>query len=363
MADPFISEFQALNPGPGQNTDFVEIAVDAGADVTDLIVTIYRTPAGTVRASYDLTGRTPANTIAGKDVYIFTRADDNFRIAAGEGIALSGPDGMGGTTVFQFITDRSNPITATQGPANGLTSTDITPGVQQGNGQSTERQEDGTYTIQPIPTPGVIPCFTRGTLIETAQGQTAIEDLNIGELVRTLDHGPQPVRWIGSRRLSASDLRRNPKLRPIQIKAGALGASHPATDLLVSPQHRMLIRSRIAIRMFDAAELLLPAIKLLPLDGVSRATDVTEIEYFHLMFDHHEIIYANGALTESLLPGPFALDGLTKDAKAELSDILPQIFELGFAPVPARLIPKTSPKVTTLVNRHVTNKKSIFSQL
>ena len=42
------------------------------------------------------------------------------------------------------------------------------------------------------------PCFTAGTLIETPRGAVAIETLQVGDRVMTLDRGPQPLRWIGA---------------------------------------------------------------------------------------------------------------------------------------------------------------------
>ena len=91
-----------------------------------------------------------------------------------------------------------------------------------------------------------------------------------GDLVRTLDHGLQPVRWVGARRLSAAELAAAEKLRPIRIRAGALGPGTPRADLLVSPQHRVLVRSRIAQRMFGTDEVLVAAKQLLQIDGIDN---------------------------------------------------------------------------------------------
>ena len=110
-----------------------------------------------------------------------------------------------------------------------------------------------------IPVNTVVPCFTSGTQIETPNGPRAVETLSVGDEVLTLDHGPQHIRWIGTRHLSRDDLIAKHKLLPVRIKAGALGNGLPHRDLLVSPQHRMLVRSAIAVRMFDAKEVLVPA--------------------------------------------------------------------------------------------------------
>ena len=124
--------------------------------------------------------------------------------------------------------------------------------------------------------PCEIVCFGRGTLILTDCGDVAVEDLREGDLVMTRDHGAQPIRWIGSHCMGAVILYAQPHLRPIRISADALGQNAPAQDLIVSPQHRVLVRSKIAQRMFGATEILVAAKHLLELDGVNIADDLAE---------------------------------------------------------------------------------------
>lgn len=180
-----------------------------------------------------------------------------------------------------------------------------------------------------------IVCFTRGTLIESAEGMKAIESLRIGDLVLTLDRGLQPLRWIGSRKLSA-ELADQPRLRPIRIRAGALGEGIPQSDLLVSPQHRMLVRSKIARRLFGTEEVLVAAKQLLVLDGVEVADDLAQVEYFHFAFDHHEVVLANGAEAESLYPGAQALKALAPAAREEILTIFPELRDESAAVVTVR---------------------------
>ncbi len=113
-----------------------------------------------------------------------------------------------------------------------------------------------------------VPCFASGTLIETSEGLVRVEDLKVGDQVLTYDNGLRPVCWIGSRGLSQTQLEDKPHLKPIVIRANALGPGYPQRDLIVSPQHRILVSSAIAKRMFDCQDILLPAKKLLPLSGV-----------------------------------------------------------------------------------------------
>lgn len=168
-------------------------------------------------------------------------------------------------------------------------------------------------------------CFAAGTSISTADGSRRIEALQRGDLILTKDNGLQAIRWIGSRKLSAAELAVYPKLRPIRFKAGALGTDTPASDLLVSPQHRVLVRSKIAQRMFGLDEVLVAAKHLLEIDGIENAQDIAEVEYFHFMFDAHEIVLANGAETESLFTGPEALKAVSPKARDEILTLFPEL--------------------------------------
>lgn len=192
----------------------------------------------------------------------------------------------------------------------------------------------------------IVPCFTAGTMIRTAEGERRVEDLRLDDLVWTRDNGLQPLRWIGRRTLRPAELAAQPNLRPIRIRAGALGAGQPAQDLVVSPQHRILIRSSIALRMFGAAEVLVGAKQLLALPGIEVDEAAREVTYLHLMFDRHEVLVSNGAETESLYPGPIALAALGEAAAAEIQALFPELCEGegGFPParqlVPGRLARK-----------------------
>lgn len=186
----------------------------------------------------------------------------------------------------------------------------------------------------------IVPCFTAGTLIRTAEGERPVEDLALGDLVWTRDNGLQPIRWIGRRVLRPAELAAQPNLRPIRIKAGALGAGQPARDLVVSPQHRILVRSAIAVRMFGAAEVLVAAKQLLSLPGIEIDEAARDVTYLHLMFDHHEVLVSNGAETESLYPGPVALAALGEAAAAEIHALFPELCEGEDSFPPARqLVP------------------------
>jgi Ca2+-binding RTX toxin-like protein len=204
-----------------------------------------------------------------------------------------------------------------------------------------------------------VPCFASGTLIATDQGERAVEDLAVGDLVQTRDNGLQAVRWIGARALSEDDLAAEPRLRPIRIRTGALGQGLPAVDLLVSPQHRVLVRSKIARRMFGASEVLIAAKQLCQLEGIDIAEDMAGVVYHHIMFDRHEVVISNGAETESLFAGPEALKSLGPAAQAELSALFPELADPDFVPVAARVI-SSGRMGRKLVVRHAQNRITLL---
>ena len=140
--------------------------------------------------------------------------------------------------------------------------------------------DTGIIAVDPPPI-----CFVSGTQIVTSRGRINIENLRVGDLVLTMDSGFQPIRWMGSRKLDAIDLRVHAKFRPIRIRAGALGDGLPDQDLLVSPQHRILVRSKIALNMFGREEVLAAAKQLLLIEGIEVAEDVSDVEYWHILFE------------------------------------------------------------------------------
>jgi hypothetical protein len=214
-----------------------------------------------------------------------------------------------------------------------------------------------------IPVSTVVPCFNRETLITTPSGPVAIDRLQVGDAVLTLDHGAKSILWIGSRELSPIDLMAFPNFRPIRVAAGALGLDLPERDLLVSPQHRMLLRSAIALRMFGSAEVFVPAKKLVGLPGITIDSDVRSVEYFHLLLDRHEVVFAEGAPTESLYTGPEALKGVGADARAEIVALFPDLEVGANAPVLARKTPETGARIKQFVARHRKNQKPPLSDI
>lgn len=196
-----------------------------------------------------------------------------------------------------------------------------------------------------------IVCYAGGTMIRTIDGDRPVETLAPGDLIWTRDNGYQPLRWCGSSQLDQVDLAAAPRLRPVRIAAGALGPGIPHSPLTVSPQHRILVRSAIAQRMFGTRELLAPAKQLLALEGVEVDDRCQAVTYHHLLFDRHEILIANGAEAESLYPGAQALHALNGKALREIQALLPALLQPEAAPPSARPF-GTGAKLRRLVIRH-----------
>lgn len=205
-------------------------------------------------------------------------------------------------------------------------------------------------------------CFASGTMIETASGPVAVEHLNVGDKVKTYDGQDEPIRWIGSRSIDVDTLDAHPRLKPILIRADALGPGYPARDLIVSPQHRILVSSEIAMRMFGSREVLIPARKLLPLGGIDVLDCATQgVEYWHILFDDHQIVWSNGTPTESLFTGPEAMKAVSPAARKEIHALFPEICDVDFAPRAAFHIPEQGRRIRTLVERHQINNKPLYS--
>ncbi|MEP5152585.1 Hint domain-containing protein, partial [Planktotalea sp.] len=140
-------------------------------------------------------------------------------------------------------------------------------------------------------------CYDGRARILTPDGYTNAADLQVGQLVETLN-GSKPIRWIGRRSVSADEMASDARYSPVRICKGALGGGLPEHDLLVSRQHRIMISSPIAKRMFGDEDTLIPAIRLTELPGIFIDTSVEEIDYIHILLDDHEVLLAEGAPAE-----------------------------------------------------------------
>jgi len=159
-------------------------------------------------------------------------------------------------------------------------------------------------------------CFVRGTLIETDRGEVAIEALMIDDLVLTADNGFQPIRWIGSTTVKASGSN-----APVLFRKGAIGN---ARDLMLSPAHRVMLRGWQSELLFGAAEILTSAKSLINDSSIVQHS-ADKVEYFHVLFDRHEIVFSNGAPTESFHPGKTEVGILAQQARDEIFSLFPEL--------------------------------------
>lgn len=219
----------------------------------------------------------------------------------------------------------------------------------------------GPYTkdISDVPYRDMAICFGSAAMVETDHGPVAAGDIKAGDLVITRDEGAQPVRWVGRRHFDAIDLAATPGLRPVRIRAHALGPGKPEHDLIVSPQHRILVRSAIAKKMFDAQEVLVAAKHLCLLDGIDVADDMDSVTYVHFMFDRHQIVFAEGTEAESLFAGEEALKAVGPAARKEILAIFPELDREDYQAAPARQMP-SGRLGRKLVMRHMRNKKTVL---
>lgn len=162
-----------------------------------------------------------------------------------------------------------------------------------------------------------VPCFVGGTRIATPKGQVPVEELKAGDLVVCADGRMQAIRWAGSRHLCEDELTENPELRPVVIKKGAIGNDR---ELRLSPQHAVALKE-------DGEITLARALHLAERDeGAFRvAQGVKTVSYHHLLLPGHALVLAEGAVVETMWPGPVAMKALGPRAQLEIAKVAPAL--------------------------------------
>ena len=163
-------------------------------------------------------------------------------------------------------------------------------------------------------------------------GQRPVEDLRPGDLVLTRDDGPQPLVWTAATLVDAERLDRNPDLRPVKIRRGALGPDCPHRAVMVSPQHRVLMRDHAGAEVLASARHLmlagLPGVRVIPRPG--------NFTLCHIAFVRHQIVLAEGAAMESFYPGAMAMRALSAADRARLIAAFPSLMRGENPMTPAR---------------------------
>ncbi len=308
MATPNFTEIKYRGSA---GSDFIETAIATGEDVSGIQIVVYH-PGGTVRSISGI--GTFQATMFGQDVFSL-----NVGINKNGAVALV-QDGV----VIDFVSF-DNIVTPGTGPAAGMTSTQI-GSTGSNKDQSVQLDDNGNWSVAGL-NQGTIPCFLRGTLIATRHGEIAVEDLRPGDMVVVRDGGFAPIRWIGSYRANARGAGRT-KCAPVRIPQDAMGRGVPARDLYVSPNHRIWMRDPSFEVLFEEREVLIPAKQLVGWKGIEQVCYVPEPEYFHLLFDQHQIIMSDGMQTESFHPGELTFDQFEHEARDEILRMFPELIEL-----------------------------------
>ncbi|WP_280638029.1 Hint domain-containing protein [Shimia sp. R9_2] len=275
---------------------------------------------------------------AGKDTLIGGQGNDTLSGGAGDDtfaltdlgehdvvtdFDMSDDDGDG------FTNDQLDVSLLTNANSDPVKTTDVVVG-DDGNGNALLTFPNGETVLLRGVTPdqldnGIklnsigIPCFTKGTLILTPNGEVPIESLRAGDLVMTRDRGAQPIKWITYTHLDRQTLEANPEWRSVRLPEGYLGNHSP---LFVSPQHCMLMPDIAG----NPDEAFVRAKHLAQAPGPVRVANGRRQEtYFHMLFEHHEVVYGNGAASESFYPGPMARAMLSPESLRSLEDVIPAI--------------------------------------
>ena len=254
--------------------------------------------------TFDANAKEWVYVISAADYPIFLTDPDGSQSNIYEAYAITNTN-TGTVEDFYDIGGGTTNITALDGEAAGATSVNVpTPVGPESTTTSIQFLRPNFDTVvYGAPTPGDsgVVCFASGTLLDTPLGPRPVQELQVGDLVVTQDRGPQPIRWCASSQVAGAG-----RLAPVEIAAGVLGANAP---LLVSPQHMILLEGWAAQLNFAMDEVFVPAVSLVGLASVSRKY-TPRVTYHHLLFDHHEVLTAQGVKAESFLPGPMGYEAL-----------------------------------------------------
>lgn len=275
----------------GDDADILDLFGDAGAD--------------TINVGNNLL----ADDIAGGS------GDDS--ISLGDGATIDDFFGGGGEDTITFGDD----LTADRVRGNGGDDTVIIGSGADINSISGSGGNDALISETDLPGATSFEaavCFTRGTVIETDRGPMPIHKIKAGDRVVTMDHGLQTVRWIGCTKVDGRD-----HLAPVRIRKGALGNRRA---LWVSQQHRMLITGWLAELLFGQGEVLVAAKHLVDGDAI-RIIEKDDVEYYHMLFDQHEIVYAEGVASESFHPGCVGMSAISHAARTEIYELFPELVD------------------------------------
>lgn len=222
---------------------------------------------------------------------------------------------------------------------------------------------NGAIDVQNVDTStGGAVCFAAGMHILTPKGDVRVENLKVGDLVLTLDHGPQPILWISQSEhvwpgSAENDL-------PVLIPRGALGLDVPRRDLVVSQQHKVLLSDTNASLPFSDVQVLAPAKGMTLLPGIRVMKGKRRVVYYHILLEGHEILISEGLETESFYPGATALKFLRTPQQKEIFSLFPGLEDDragGYGPQARRCLTYAQTKAL-MQARRISTKNAIVSK-
>ncbi len=266
------------------SSDTVVMTQNPGLAITDTVTSV-------VDSNHD--GITDAG-----DVIKYSVVATNTGNVTLSGVTVTDP--LGGGTLASGVTllpGASDTLTA----SHTLTQADMDAGTSfvdtaTASGRS---PNSGIVDVGPVSdsvsTPlGGAPCYCRGTLIRKRCGEEPVEKLQLGDAVMTAAGVARPIKWIGRRSYGGRFVMGRKDILPVCIKAGALADNVPKRDLWISPNHAMYFKDEHGGVLIEAKDLV---------NGVSivQAERVEQVEYFHIELETHDVIIAEGALSESFI--------------------------------------------------------------
>ncbi|KMW57863.1 Type I secretion target repeat protein [Candidatus Rhodobacter oscarellae] len=156
-----------------------------------------------------------------------------------------------------------------------------------------------------------VTCFESGVPIDTEFGPIPAGEVEIGMRLPTVDGALREVLWTSQRRVCRQMLETFPRMQPVLIPAGSLGPGVPLRSLLLSPDHRVMLNSRIALRRFGTPNVMVAARFLVGLPGIRHVIPEHSVEYVHFLLAEHSAISACGLQSESLYLGKMTLRSLS----------------------------------------------------